>query len=186
MVGKKRLKKFNISNKIAYVLIAIFSFILIGVGVYAIPSTFGHSAGEIAFSSCSFGQLFGMTSSGWGCLSSSIIDSRFSVTTSGLCYTAPSSCSAVPTSCFASQYTGVTISDCSTLQQSNLDTICSARCSSDYGRACDGDTTSCSGGSYINYVGEGYCEGGGYISCSCYGSGEYMREVYIPAGQRCI
>jgi hypothetical protein len=71
MVGKKRSNGFNISNKLAYTFIAIFSFVLIGVGVYAYggsaPSTMGHSMGEIAFPACSTGQYLKWDGGAWVC-----------------------------------------------------------------------------------------------------------------------
>jgi hypothetical protein len=51
MVVKKRLKKFSISNKLAYTLMVILSLALLGIGVYAYggnnPPVMGHTAGEI-------------------------------------------------------------------------------------------------------------------------------------------
>ncbi len=52
MKKEKGLKKFNISNKLAYTLMVILSIALFGIGVYAYnsgnnPSIMGHSAGEL-------------------------------------------------------------------------------------------------------------------------------------------
>jgi hypothetical protein len=67
MVGKKRSKKFNLSNKLAYTLIAIFSIIFIGVGVYAAVAAGttpnpGHSIQTIgAPTNCAVGQYLRYT-----------------------------------------------------------------------------------------------------------------------------
>ncbi len=51
MGKKKRSKKFNISNRLAYTLIIVLSIVLLGIGVYAYgtnnPSVMGHTAGEL-------------------------------------------------------------------------------------------------------------------------------------------
>lgn len=63
MKKEKGLKKFNISNKLAYTLMVVFSIVLLGIGVFAFnyapsnPSVMGHSANELlldwgAVSSC--------------------------------------------------------------------------------------------------------------------------------------
>jgi hypothetical protein len=75
MVGKKRTKKFNISNKLAYTLIVIALIIGLGIGVLAYgtssPSTMGHSLGEISMPACSNGQVLGMVSGAWACVTPS-------------------------------------------------------------------------------------------------------------------
>lgn len=69
---KRGKKKFNISNKLAYTLIAISLIILLGIGVYAYggtsPAVMGHSMGEL-MPSCS-GILTGTANSAnsWACI----------------------------------------------------------------------------------------------------------------------
>ncbi len=68
MANKKRLKKFNISNKLAYTLVAIFSIVLIGVGVFAlgpVPNP-GHSISQLQ--TCDDGQILKMSGSAWSCV----------------------------------------------------------------------------------------------------------------------
>jgi hypothetical protein len=59
MRKKKREVFKNISNKLAYTLIAICVIILLGIGVYAYgtsnPANFGHTTGEITWPSCASG-----------------------------------------------------------------------------------------------------------------------------------
>jgi len=72
-VNKKRLKKFNISNKLAYTLIALSCIILFGIGVYAYcgttnSSNFGHTIGEVAPpENCLAGQTLIWTGTAWNC-----------------------------------------------------------------------------------------------------------------------
>ncbi len=48
MKKEKRLKKFNISNRLAYTLMVILSIALLGIGVYAYnPAVFGHNAADL-------------------------------------------------------------------------------------------------------------------------------------------
>ncbi len=77
MKKKKMAKRFNISNKLAYTLIAILSIMLVAVGVYAYgnpgtPTTLGHSTGEL-MPSCT-GILTGTSgvANSWGCISATI------------------------------------------------------------------------------------------------------------------
>src|SRR3989344_8976577 len=62
----------NLSNRVAYSLIAILMLAIVGVGVLAFgtntPSTFGHSLGEIAPPSpCTSGQVLSWTGTAWAC-----------------------------------------------------------------------------------------------------------------------
>jgi hypothetical protein len=72
-IKKNILEKFNISNNVAYLLIAILSFALIGVGVYAYggvaPLTVGHSMGEL-MPPCT-GVVVGISGdpASWSCVS---------------------------------------------------------------------------------------------------------------------
>jgi hypothetical protein len=71
---KRGIGGFNISNSISYLLIAILSLALIGVGVYAyggfVPATTGHSMGEL-MPSCT-GMIKGTSGdpTSWNCISS--------------------------------------------------------------------------------------------------------------------
>ena len=47
MKKEKRLKKFNISNRLAYTLMVILSIALLGIGVWAAAPNPGHSANEL-------------------------------------------------------------------------------------------------------------------------------------------
>ncbi|HOC97211.1 MAG TPA: hypothetical protein PKJ54_02920 [Candidatus Pacearchaeota archaeon] len=47
MKKEKRLKKFNISNRLAYTLMVILSIVLLGIGVWAAAPNPGHSANEL-------------------------------------------------------------------------------------------------------------------------------------------
>lgn len=72
MSKKKRSKKFNISNRLAYTLIIILSIVLLGMGVYAYnmppPTNVGHTINEIAQpSGCLANQVLTWTGSAWTC-----------------------------------------------------------------------------------------------------------------------
>jgi len=73
---KRSEKKFNLSNRLSYTIVAVIALALISVGVYAYgtssPSTFGHSIGEIAApSGCGSGQVLSWTGSAWSCVTAS-------------------------------------------------------------------------------------------------------------------
>ncbi len=72
MSKKKRSKKFNISNRLAYTLIIVLSIVLLGIGVYAYnlppPTNVGHTLNEIAQpSGCLANQVLTWTGSAWTC-----------------------------------------------------------------------------------------------------------------------
>ena len=64
---KRRLKRFNISNKLAYTLIVILFIITLGVGVYAIGSVPnpGHSLSQLQ--PCDNGQTLIVSGGAWTC-----------------------------------------------------------------------------------------------------------------------
>lgn len=65
MKRKKGLKKFNISNRLAYTLMVILSIALLGIGVYAgNPSYFGHNAQDL---NLDWGSVSGCTGSVYDC-----------------------------------------------------------------------------------------------------------------------
>lgn len=196
MVSKKRVKRFDFSNKLAYTLIAFAFIIGLGIGVYAYggtaPSTMGHSTGEIAPpSSCSSNQVLTWTGSAWSCTTVSSTDSRFTIGSSGLCYNAPVTCSATTTT--SCSYTLSDLvksygSSCTSATQTELDNFCVMRCQSEgMGTHCIGDTsTSCSGGTSSYFTAAtGTCLGT-TVSCDCYSPTDYSVEHYTPAGTRCI
>jgi hypothetical protein len=193
MVSKKGLKKFNISNKLAYTLIVILSIVLIGVGVYALSPGItpnpGHIIGEVALPSCSNGQVLGMVSGSWDCITSPTTDSRFAITNNRLCFDAPSGCSDAQVYCWENKYPQPIYygSDCSSLEKTYLDEMCYGVCT-ESGPACDGtdDTSNCAGGTQVYWTASGYCASQYYIECSCHAEGYYTEEAYIPAGNRCI
>jgi hypothetical protein len=191
MIKKNIIKKLNISNKLIYTLIAIFSFLFIGVGVYAYgTSTTMHNIDTIAPpAGCASGQL-GMVSGSWGCFTpTNTNDVRLTIDSKGyLCYPTTAYCSTSQVNCQAYQYLTTVVSDCSSMSQDTLETICSGVCNEDYGYACNGQdpTGNCGGGTVVNYAGSGWCEGGGTIECMCDGYATYTQARHIPAGTRCI
>jgi hypothetical protein len=72
MVSRKRLKRFNISNKLAYTLIVIALIVGLGIGVLALspgvaPNP-GHTIDVVAPpSDCSAGQVLTWSGSSWSC-----------------------------------------------------------------------------------------------------------------------
>ena len=190
---KKRKKNFEISNKLAYTLIAILSIILIGVGVYAWnypgpPSTMGHSAGELAPpASCASGQTLTYNGATWICAKPSGTDTRFTINSNGICYTAPDTCKYESLYCGSFGYVLVELAEgqCDFLSQSTLNSLCGGECNEQYGFACDGRNSFC-GGSVVNYQGNGFCEGGSTVYCQCEGSGIYTQATFIPSGTRCV
>lgn len=72
MVGKKRLNKSNISNKLAYTLIVVALIVGLGIGVLALtpgvaPNP-GHTIDTVAPpSSCTAGQVLTWSGSAWSC-----------------------------------------------------------------------------------------------------------------------
>ncbi|MEK6833007.1 MAG: hypothetical protein AABY32_03075 [Nanoarchaeota archaeon] len=83
MVSKKRLKKFNISNKLAYTLIVILSIVLLGIGVYAYnyapsnPTIMGHTTNEITWPTCSSGQYLTISGGNVVCATPSATNNRY-------------------------------------------------------------------------------------------------------------
>ncbi len=83
---KKRLKKFNISNKLAYTLIVIFSIVLICVGVFALtpgvaPNP-GHTIDTVAPpTGCVAGQVLTWTGTAWSCVNLRYIPTDIKLTT---------------------------------------------------------------------------------------------------------
>jgi len=192
MIKKNNLKKFNISNKLAYTLIAIFSFIFIGVGVYAyggsVPATMGHSTGELSPpTGCTTGQVLGMVSGGWNCVTHSTNDIRFTLEERGLCYTAPPSCAI--TSEYCSQYVYVPSvfinGGCDQSGQTELNQMCYGSCMT-YPPACDGYNSNCNSGTTVYWTASGYCSNNYYLQCTCSASQYYSKSTYTPAGTRCI
>lgn len=188
---KRNNEEFYISNRLAYVLMGVSIIILLAIGVYAYntnpanPQKVGHSVGEITWPTCTGDQVLASRGGTIGC--ATLIDTRFRVTTSGICYDVPELCSTSQFTCSDYQYVMVDIgSNCESITESNLDTICSANCYNQLGYACNGDVSSCSGGTYVSYSGDGYCEGGNWVSCTCSASSTYTLEQYLPAGERCI
>jgi hypothetical protein len=192
----KMKKKINASDKLAYTLMVIFSFILIGVGVYAYggtaPATMGHSIGEIAApAGCASGQVLTYSGSAWTCAAASATDSRFIVNGTGLCYTAPATCTLSTNTCSVSPVSVETVSQgtCQSMTAAARLSTCTVACYAQFGIACDGTTVSqCSGGTAISYraISALCIADPNLISCTC-GSGEtYLQEVYHAAGIRCI
>jgi hypothetical protein len=193
MKKKKVMKRFNISNKLAYTLMVILSIVLLGVGVYAAAPNPGHSANQIGdWPACTSGQVLGVVSGALTCVTPSATDARFWVGTTGsdkgkLCYNNPySSCTTQSVYCSKTRGSYVNIgSSCSGFTQSYLDQICQSFCNDD-SIACDGSVSGCSGTS-VSYVGSGVCfSGGDQVWCSCDASGYYNQATYIPSGTRCI
>ena len=195
MVKKKGLKKFNISNKLAYTLIVILSIALLGIGVYAYnlppPTNVGHTLNEIAQpSGCGSNQVLTWTGSAWTC--TPLVDSRFSITTNGLCYNAPATCGPlISAACTLPirETTFTTIDTCLLTDQSDLIIDCTDNCLN-LGVACNGDiSTTCSGGTTAGYTMDSVkCPGSSTHTAYCYCSpvSIYSKENYVPAGQRCI
>jgi len=205
MVKKKGLKKFNISNKLAYTLMIILSIALLGIGVYAFssdptagnPSVMGHSLGEILWpTTCTSAQVLGVNAAG-DAVCVTPVDSRFTITTSGLCYNAPATCSTETLSCSVTDSTIITSADmpssrtCFDLTISERSTLCIAACQMDLGMyPCDGRSTnqaSCVGTTVTwGSSTTGICEVVDEIECHCRASGTYTDATYIAPGQRCI
>jgi len=73
MVNKKRLNKFNISNKLAYTLIALSCIILLGMGVYAITPGVAPDPGHLLSSiappeNCGPNEILTWTGTAWDCV----------------------------------------------------------------------------------------------------------------------
>ena len=204
MVKKKGLKKFDISNKLAYTLMVVLSIALLGISVYAWnyvpsnPSVMGHSLNELQVpSGCVAGQVMKLSGGVWACGVDDETDSRFTVTTSGLCYMAPQTCTTQTAYCnnpavifniYPVDYDSQT---CLGLTELEMRNYCLAYPTCDTAlNGCNGDTTSCPGGTSVS--GTPHVEGavcmGGYIECSCEppAANTYLKEIVIPAGQRCI
>lgn len=201
MVKKKGLKKFDISNKLAYTLMVVLSIALLGISVYAFssdptagtPSVMGHSLGEILWpTTCTSGQVLAVNTAG-DAVCVTPVDSRFTVGTSGnergkLCYNNPYS-SCTTESAYCSKYTGTYISgtSCSGATQDLINAVCSAYCTGDLSVACDGSVSSCAGSQVYWTVGSAVCfPGQPEIWCACNAEGYYTQAKYIPPGTRCV
>lgn len=189
---KKRKEKLNISNRLAYFLIGVSVIILLGIGVYAYdggtPSVMGHTANELTWPSCAANQVLSSGGGAIGCKDS--VDSRFTITPSGLCYDAPASCGATTSeTCY--WYYEITGYHCSEFV--DYSNICAPGCEANRPpQSCVGDTTYCSGGTtsvYTKAVGNCYVlyqdQTGDSIDCFCYGN-NYQLEHVNSAGQRCV
>ena len=194
MKKEKRLKKFNISNKLGYTLMVILSIALLGIGVWAAAPNPGHSANQIGdWPACGSGQVLGVVSGALTCVTPSATDSRFSITTNGLCYyNSAGTCALQTTTCYDQSFTVASPwGDCSTISQSQMNSYCHSLCTSaTSGYSCNGDTTSqCNTGTTIyptSYTGE-CIRLYNQISCNCdFPSGTYKKEIYTAAGTRCI
>jgi hypothetical protein len=86
---KRRLKRFNISNKLAYTIIVILFIITLGVGVYAIGSVPnpGHSLSQLQ--PCDNGQTLIVSGGAWTCTTPSSGGSLTKGTTIYQCPTTP-------------------------------------------------------------------------------------------------
>jgi len=202
MVKKKGLKKFNISNKLAYTLMIILSIELLGISVYAFssdptagtPSVMGHSLGEILWpTTCTSGQVLAVNTAG-DAVCVTPVDSRFTITTSGLCYMAPATCKTETLSCSEIGETSIPLSsseDCFSIPSSTRASRCINACQFDLGMyPCDGRSTnqaSCVGTTVTwGSTTGGICEVSDEITCHCRASGTYTDATYTAAGQRCI
>lgn len=199
MVKKKGLKKFNISNKLAYTLMIILSIALLGIGVVAYnlppPTNVGHTLNELQVpSGCVAGQVMKLSGGVWACGVDDETDSRFTITTSGLCYNAPATCSTEILSCSEADETSIPLSsseDCFSIPSSTRASRCIAACQSDLGMyPCDGRSSnqaSCVGTTVTwGSTTGGICEVSDEITCHCRASGTYTDATYTAAGQRCI
>jgi hypothetical protein len=184
MVGKKRGKKFDISNKLAYTLIVILSIILLGVGVYAIgavPNP-GHAISQLQ--PCDNGQTLVVSGGVWTCATYS----NFVINASGVCYSSSNGTCSVSglKSCYYDQWYAISAA-CGSMSQGVMATACGSKCPS---IACNGDSSSCVSGksplTVSNSVTSASCSGGTWIDCHCQGSGNYYEEMYTPAGNRCV
>ena len=194
MKKEKRLKKFNISNKLAYALMVILSIALLGIGVYAnsvgTKPNPGHLLSELSPNSpCSSGQVLTWNGNNIVCSTPTATDSRFRITSKGLCYDAPGTCSLVVKSCGNVKSLTYSYSGCGSSSSSEMDNFCDLRCSGQ-GLACRGDTTSsCSGGTNVGYTGTATSCSSQINTIYCFCSptpSSYKEESYTPAGERCI
>ncbi len=78
-------------------------------------------------------------------------------------------------------------SSCEFANSQEIDSFCNTKCANEV--ACTGNTTSCNGGTLINFsnvVGGSSCLGGSYsyqsVACSCTALGSYQQETPIPPG----
>lgn len=187
MVKKKGLKKFNISNRLAYTLIVILSLALFGIGVYAfgvVPNP-GHPVSQLQ--TCdNNGQTLVMSGGVWTCATPSSTDTRFTISASGLCYNTPTACVLNPRGCYLDMYHSIPLSNCNSAPQATKNTMCSGFCNNRV--ACEGSIASqCNGGTNVKYsYVSSSCSTSDILECYCTASGSYSEEQYIPAGQRCI
>lgn len=201
MVKKKGLKKFDISNKLAYTLMVVLSIALLGISVVAYnmppPTNVGHTLNELATTGCTNGQVIKLASGVWACGVDDETDSRFTIGTSGdergkLCYNNPySSCTTETLYCAESvaDYVSLGTTLCTSMTQSNLNAVCQGYCyMQNDGKACDGSVSGCSGTAVYWTSINGVCLSGSLYSvwCMCSGSGDYTQATSIPAGTRCI
>jgi hypothetical protein len=196
MVRKKRAKKFNISNKLAYTLIVIALVIGLGVGVIAWggynPSVMGHSAGELAApSGCTANQVLTYNGTTWRCAAPTATDTRFVVNASGLCIiNAPATCTVTQQTCnYDNWYSVNELLDCSSMYPADLQAACAVQCPA---LLCNGDTTSCTNpaGTSVSRTIYAECDTMNLkIDCHCYVTGTvtYYQEIQTPAtAARCI
>lgn len=198
MVKKKRNNKFQISNKLAYTLIALTFIIGLGVGVIALtpgvaPNP-GHTLASVSPASpCSTGQAIVWDGTNLVCSTPTAQDARFTIDSRGLCYNAPATCgSPIPTACTLPirETTFTTIDDCLLTDEYDLIMDCTDTCL-DLGVACNGDiSTTCSGGTTAGYTMDsvkcGPGSGTNTAYCYCSPVSVYLKEDYTPPGQRCI
>jgi hypothetical protein len=196
MVKKKGLKKFNISNKLAYTLMVILSIVLLGIGVYANTVGTAPNPGHLLStlspdSSCSSGQVLSWNGVNIVCATPSATDSRFWIGTVGndrgkLCYNnLYSSCTTQSLYCSKSISSFVDIGPACIVGQDYTST-CQAYCN-DNGIPCDGSVSGCSGTSVYWTVGSAICfSGQNDVWCTCEASGYYTQATSIPAGTRCV
>lgn len=145
------------------------------------------SGGISTPSPCASGQYLQWTGSAWICAAPTATDTRFTITTAGLCYQSPASCTLTTETCTASKFVTKSLSSqCYMYTSSQLTSYCLTECQRS--PACDGTQTSCSGGTTASYTSATVSSCEGYdLYCHCNGPGtSYSQEHYSSAGQRCI
>jgi len=192
MKKKKRGRNFNISNRLAYTLIAFAFIIGLTAVIYAVVPNPGHSLSQLEMPSCtSSGQALTWNGAAWICGTPSGTDSRFTVNSSGLCYNSPAMCGPlISTSCYwffqiyqhcneYNSYNTLCLDWCDSHRQSS-------DCNGDISSACSGGTTTTHATSAYGSCDVMYQDGtGDTILCACYGS-NYELENLIPEGIRCL
>ena len=198
MVRKKRMKKSflkSIPNRLGYTLIVILFIVLLGIGVYAwtpgqIPNP-GHNLNMIGPPSpCTSGQVITYNGVNLVCSTPSATDTRFTISSNGLCYQSPAMCTTENRICsLTTSFTFTTDGLCLYKGEDDLIATCGQLCLG-RGVACSGDIAGCTGGTntYYTYK-DDYCTGGSGTTtafCLCESTSPYIQEVSIPAGTRCI